>query len=162
MLDFSNIKSVLIDTSFLIRLLNEKDALHRNAIDFMEHFLGKNVTVFLSSIVIAEYCVKDDFKNIPLDSFRLIAFDHFDAECAGKLRALLLSKREPSIEGERNVVINDIKLLAQIFNRNIDAFITKDIKFIQKIYEPIRQERNQEIKIINLELPLKECLGTLF
>ena len=58
--------SVLIDTSFCIRLIKQTDPLHQNALNYFEYFLENKVTIYLSAIAIAEYSVKDDINNPPL------------------------------------------------------------------------------------------------
>ncbi len=45
--------SILLDTSFCIRLLKKDDILHKNAGDYFEYFLEKKVEMYLSSIVIS-------------------------------------------------------------------------------------------------------------
>jgi predicted nucleic acid-binding protein len=51
---------ILLDTSFCIRLLKSNDDLHLNSKDYFNYFLEKKIEIYLSSIVIAEYSVKDD------------------------------------------------------------------------------------------------------
>ncbi len=48
--------SVLLDTSFFIRLLNDEDALHKNAKDYFKSFLESDIILKVSTISIAEYC----------------------------------------------------------------------------------------------------------
>ena len=47
---------VLLDTSFFIRLLNEADPLHENALDYFRYFLEHDFVVKVSTIAI--YCVR--------------------------------------------------------------------------------------------------------
>ena len=49
--------SVLLDTSFFIRLLNDEDSLHKNAVGYFKYFLENEVTLKISTISVAEYCV---------------------------------------------------------------------------------------------------------
>ncbi len=46
--------SVLLDTSFFIRLLNDNDSLHKNARDYFKYFLENDITLKISTISIAE------------------------------------------------------------------------------------------------------------
>jgi predicted nucleic acid-binding protein len=67
--------SILVDTSFCIRLLKSNDDLHQNAKDYFKYFLEKKIEIYLSSIVIAEYSVKDDPANLPLEFVKIMPFD---------------------------------------------------------------------------------------
>jgi len=49
--------SVLLDTSFFIRLLNDEDPLHKNAVGYFKYFLENDIVLKVSTISIAEYCV---------------------------------------------------------------------------------------------------------
>lgn len=49
---------VLLDTSFFIRLLNEEDPLHENAFGYFRYFLEHDFVIKISTIAIAEYCVR--------------------------------------------------------------------------------------------------------
>lgn len=72
--------NILLDTSFCIRLLKSNDVLHQNAKDYFKYFLDKKIEIYLSSIVIAEYSVKDDPTNLPLEFVKIIPFDFFDGK----------------------------------------------------------------------------------
>lgn len=56
--------SVILDTSFMIRLLNESDKLHNNALGYFHYFLEQGIPMYFSTVSIAEYCVKGDFHDL--------------------------------------------------------------------------------------------------
>ncbi len=153
--------SILLDTSFCIRLLKSNDQLHQNAKDYFKYFKEK-VEIYLSSIVIAEYSVKDDAYNLPLEFVKIIPFDFFDGKTAGEFHSILINNKEQVANIERNVIKDDCKLIAQIFNRKIGAFITKDKKSFGQIFMPIQKENGLKIELLDLEIPLKEFKGELF
>jgi predicted nucleic acid-binding protein len=154
--------SILLDTSFCIRLLKSNDQLHQNAKDYFKYFLEKKVEIYLSSIVIAEYSVKDDAHNLPLEFVKIIPFDFFDGKTAGEFHSILINNKEQVANIERNVIKDDCKLIAQIFNRKIAAYITKDKKSFGQIFMPIQKENGLKIELLDLEIPLKEFKGELF
>ncbi|HEY4196852.1 MAG TPA: hypothetical protein VGM63_15020 [Mucilaginibacter sp.] len=154
--------SILIDTSFCIRLVKKDDPLHQNAIDYFEHFLENKIEIYLSTIAIAEYSVKDDIKNIPLRTMKIVPFDFFDGVVAGEFYSILLSRRLEMQDIERNVIKDDCKLIAQLYNRKIDAYITKDRKSFGQIIAPIVNERGFSIELLDLSVPLKDFKGELF
>ena len=60
------IKSVMLDTSFCIRLMDDTEALHTNAMEYYRYFLREKITMHISTIAVAEYAVGDDPQNLPL------------------------------------------------------------------------------------------------
>lgn len=154
--------SILIDTSFCIRLLKSNDPLHQNAKDYFKYFLEQKVDVYLSSIVIAEYSVKDDANNLPLEFVKIIPFDFYDGKTAGEFHSILIENKQNVSGIERNVIKDDCKLIAQIFNRKIDAYITKDRNSFSKIIKPIQNAKGFNLELIDLEIPFKDFKGELF
>lgn len=157
------INSVLVDSSFCIRLLKSDDEFHQNVVEYFEYFLENGIEIYLSTIVISEYAVIDDPDNLlSLNVFRLLEFDYADAKNAGKFFATLKDDEDLRKSEDRKVIINDIKLFAQIHNRKIDAYITKDRKSLTKIIEPLEKSENLKFKFIDLAIPLNDMLGRLF
>jgi len=154
--------TILLDTSFCIRLLKNNDALHQNAKDYFKYFLDQKVEIYLSSIVIAEYSVKDDANNLPLEFVKIIPFDFFDGKTAGEFHSILINNKEQVANIERNVIKDDCKLIAQIFNRKIGAYITKDKKSFGQIFTPIQKEKDFNMELFDLKIPLKDFKGELF
>ncbi len=155
--------SILLDTSFCIRLLKNNDPLHQNAKEYFKYFLEQKIEIYLSSIVIAEYSVKDDANNLPLEFVKIIPFDFFDGKTAGEFHSILINRKEQVINIERNVIKDDCKLLAQLFNRKIEAYITKDKKSFGQIIQPIIQDKGFSLlTLLDLAIPLKDYKGELF
>jgi len=159
----NGINSVLLDCSFCIRLLKRDDEFHQNCVDYFQYFIENNIEIYLSTIVVSEYTVGDNPENLlALNSFRLLEFDFTDAKFSGEFLALLKDIGKFGDFGERKVVINDIKLFAQIHNRKIDVYITKDRKSFKKMIEPLKNEFDLKFEVIDLTIPLNSKLGRLF
>lgn len=154
--------SILLDTSFCIRLLKSNDDLHQNAKDYFKYFLEKQIEIYLSSIVIAEYSVKDDPANLPLEFVKIIPFDFFDGKTAGEFHSILLKDKDLIKDIGRDVVKDDCKLIAQLSNRNIQGYITKDRKSFTKFFAPIQASKRFAIEMLDLEIPLKDFKRELF
>ena len=59
--------AVLLDTSFFIRFLNENDPLYKNADGYYRYFLNNNISMLISTISIAEYCVGGKTNELPFE-----------------------------------------------------------------------------------------------
>jgi hypothetical protein len=59
-------KSVLLDTSFFLRFLNDESPLYKNADSYFRYFIQNEITMMISTISIAEYCVGGDIHELPL------------------------------------------------------------------------------------------------
>ena len=78
------ISSIMLDSSFCIRLMDKNDALHQNALDYYKFFLAEKISIHISTIVVAEYAVGDDPRNLPLSNLQIESFDFLDGATAGQ------------------------------------------------------------------------------
>ena len=158
-----DIKTVLLDNSFVTRLLKSDDEYHDNVVEYFQYFLENNTTLLLSTIVISEYAVADNPDNLlALNAFQILEFDYGDAKISGDYFALLIDDIQLRNIEARKVIINDLKLFAQIQNRGIDAFITKDRKAFPKMIKPLKENKGLNFEFLDLTIPLKDILGLLF
>ena len=102
---------VLLDTSFFIRLLNAEDPLHDNAMGYFRYFLQHDFVIKVSTIAIAEYCVKGEADDLPLKNMQIVPFNFDHALRAGKMIAEVYAekKRRGASITPRAVVPNDTK-----------------------------------------------------
>lgn len=157
------VESVLLDSSFCIRLLKSDADFHQNTVDYFEYFLENGIEMYLSTIVVSEYAVGDNPDNLlSLNVFRLLEFDYADAKIAGSFFSELKGNDDLRESEQRKVIVNDIKLFSQIHNRKIDAYITKDRKSLNKMIKPLGKSHNLKFNFIDLSIPLNDKLGRLF
>lgn len=155
--------SVLLDTSFMIRLLNSNEPLHKNAYSYFKYFIDEEITMCFSTISVAEYCVKGDFNDIPYRNIKILPFNIFDGKEAGKFGSTLLKARSTGVLSniERVVIQNDTKLLAQAsVNEQIKYFVTADQRS-KKIIDILRKECNADIRHLDIHTPCNQLTGTL-
>ena len=57
--------TVLLDSGFLIRLMNPNEPLHRVALDLFKDYVSSGVTCMVSTVALAEYRVKGDLRYLP-------------------------------------------------------------------------------------------------
>jgi hypothetical protein len=112
---------------------------------------------------VSEYAAGNNPDDLlSLKVFRLLEFDYADAKIAGNFFAELKGNEDLRESEQRKVIINDIKLFAQIHNRRIDAYITKDKKSLGKMIEPLKNSHNLKFEFIDLSISLNDKLGRLF
>ena len=105
----------LLDTSFFLRFLNEKDDLFKNADKYYKYFLSKEIILFISTISIAEYCVGGTLDQLPFKNLIVLPFNIKHAEKAGEFGKILYeARKDKKLEvDERPIILNDAKLFAQ-------------------------------------------------
>ncbi len=161
-MDNLGIGNVMLDTSFCIRLMDNTDSLHQHALDYFRYFLNEKISIHLSTIAVAEYAVGDDPKNLPLDKIRLETFDFRDAETAGFLHKTVRGNQSNIKSFNRRIITNDIKILAQIHTKSIDAIISKDIESYKAFIQPLTKAGLINVRFLDLTIPLNTVLGQLF
>lgn len=128
--------SVLLDTSFFIRLLSSNDPLHQNALGYYKYFLDNEIPMLVSTVSIAEYCVKGDMTELPFRQLRIVPFNLQHASKAGEIaRILYEAKNADSLQVDSRLIIpNDSKLFAQAATEdNVKFFVTSDTKSLKVI-----------------------------
>jgi predicted nucleic acid-binding protein len=150
---------VLLDTSFIIRLLKTDDPLHGNTKAWFRWLLDHKVPMHLSTISISEFCVKGSFDQLPLRNVRVLPFNWQHAQRSGEFARNLLDQRK---DEERAVVINDLKLLAQAdVEPRLSHFLTKDQRINAKITQLSAAGVQLRTTVLDLNIPLAEVLGLL-
>jgi hypothetical protein len=155
--------SVLLDTSFFIRLLNDEDPLHKNARDYFKYFLDQEVLIRISTISIAEYCVKGDIVDLPLRNVQIVPFNLDHAKKAGEFAEIIFTQRK--ISGinlqPRPIIPNDSKLFAQAdCDGTTQYFVTSDARS-QSTYSVLTSKITPRFKLIDISNPYNEVFGVL-
>ncbi|MDP3150373.1 MAG: PIN domain-containing protein [Ignavibacteria bacterium] len=156
-------EGVLLDTSFFLRFLNEKDDLFEKADKYYRYFIQKEFSLFISTISIAEFCVLGTADALPLKNLLIVPFNINHAKKAGELaRFLYESRKANQLEvNERPIIINDAKLFAQAQEEvNIKFFVTSDKRSF-KMYELLKVKCNLNFEFIDIKIDHTETFGLL-
>ncbi|HEY5464034.1 MAG TPA: hypothetical protein VIJ95_12310 [Hanamia sp.] len=156
------IESIMLDTSFCIRLMDANDDLHSNALEYFKFFLQEKISIHLSTIVVAEYSVGDDPQNLPLGNLQIETFDFRDAATSGIFHKELMGNKTNVAGYNRRIIANDVKILAQIRNRDIQAIISKDVSSLTSYVNPLINSNLLNVRFIDMNKRLNEQLGELF
>lgn len=156
-------KAVLLDTSFFIRFLNESDPLFKNADGYFRYFLQKEITMMISTISIAEYCVGGDVHELPLRNLQIVPFNLDHSKRTGEFaKTAFNAKKNGKIDiANRNIIPNDTKLFAQAdCEKSIEFYLSSDNESL-KIYNILRQETALKFQFIDLNTTYNETFGLL-
>ncbi len=156
------IRSIMLDTSYCIRLLDNNDALHQNALGYFKYFLLEKITIHISTIAVAEYAVGDDPANLPVNNLQIESFDFLDAKTAGHFHREIKGNQSNIPNYHRRIITNDVKILAQINTKAIDAIISKDVNSLKQYVQPLISANLLQVKFLDLNIPLPAVLGKLF
>lgn len=155
--------SVILDTSFLIRLLSRNDSLHSNAVGYFKYFLKNDIPMYISTVSIAEYCVKGDVSELPLRNVRIAPFNFQHALVAGRFARLLFDancKKEVSV-ASRLIIPNDAKILAQAnCVKDMKYFVTSDVDS-SKLIRKIAEEEEITFEHLDIHIPHTQFYGIL-
>lgn len=153
---------VLLDTSFFIRLLNEEDPLHENALGYFRYFLEHDFVIKISTIAIAEYCVRGDVSELPLKNMLIVPFNFDHAQRAGKMIAEVYAekKKRGATIAPRAVVPNDTKMFAQAdVEPDINFYGTADVE-CKKVHDMIKtSEGKLSFEFIDITIPYTTYFG---
>lgn len=155
--------SVLLDTSFFIRLLNDEDPLHSNAVGYFKYFLESEVSLKVSTISIAEYCVLGKLEDLPLKNIQILPFNLKDAERTGEFAKIIFTESKISIENlsPRAIIPNDSKLFAQAdLDNSISHFVTSDVRS-KNTLALLKKGIIPKFDIIRIDIPYSETFGIL-
>lgn len=155
--------SVLLDTSLFIRLLNDEDPLHKNAVGYFKYFLENEIILKVSTISIAEYCVKGKLEDLPLRNIQIIPFNLDHAQRTGEF-ANYIFENKSNINASlkpRAIIPNDSKLFAQAdLDKTITHFVTSDVRS-KSVLQLLKEGVNPKFEIISIDAPFTETFGVL-
>lgn len=139
--------SVLLDTSFLISLVDAKRQNHSTAEQYYRHMLQHGIPMYLSAVAVAEFAIKQPVTDLPLDNFRKLNFNFAHGQTAARLWNAL-GKRDG--RDSRAAVRDDVKLLAQASHEGIGFILTEDASTLHKYCERLRAAGQMQTRAVKL------------
>lgn len=154
-------KAILLDTSFFLRFLNDSDPLFKNADGYFRYFLENEITMIVSTISIAEYCVGGDVLELPLRNLQIVPFNLDHAKRTGEFARIIFQNKDKLKLKERNIIPNDTKLFAQAdCEKTVDFYLSSDSESL-KIYNLLKEKINPKFRFIDLNITFNETFGIL-
>jgi predicted nucleic acid-binding protein len=137
---------VLLDTSFLITLAGSARAHHEAARCYWRHFTENQLPIYLSTIVVSEFCVRQEIDPQLLRSCIVVPFNWDDAQRVATLD--WRSLRPPGVE--RDALKDDIKIIAQAARIDAEYVITDDSESFYRYCETFKAAGKVSFKAIKL------------
>ena len=153
----------MLDTSFFVRLLNDKGILHESAKAYFQYFLENKFQLYMSTVAIAEYCVHGELDQLPFDCVRVVPFNLDHAEKAGLYAHTLFQAKDNGqySPDQRIIIPNDTKLFAQASSIGALYFVTSDTK-ASKAMALLGKENGFTVRHVDIHAPVSSFSGALF
>ncbi len=139
--------SVLLDTSFLISLVDSNRPHHLVAVRYFRLMLEAQIPMYFSAIAAAEFSIKQPITDLPLQHFRHLPFNITHGKVAGELWSALWQREDGHI---RHVARDDIKLIAQACHEGIPFILTEDGVTLARYCERVTSAGSAKVKAIVL------------
>ncbi len=138
--------SVLLDTSFLISFSDPTRAHHAAAQSYYRECVRRQIPLYLSTIVISEFQVKQAINDLPLRNFVVLPFNVDHAMRCG----LIIRGLPRDLEDDRVRVKDDFKLVAQCDCESISHVISEDASTLAKYINRARDTGLTSTKVVLL------------
>ena len=139
-------KAFLVDTSFLISLADPARPNHETAKSYLREALNRGVPLYLSAIAASEFQVGQAVTDLPLRNFVVLPFNIDHAMTAGLLMRDL--QRDPA--DRRDVVKEDVKLIAQAICESVTYILTEDSRTLAKYVQRFNEAGQCAIAVVLL------------
>ena len=137
---------ILLDTSFLIQLAKVDAPQHRVAQDYFELAIRKDIPLYLSALVLAEFEVRQPLRADVRGALRPAMFDFVD----GKYAARFQNNTVRDQDDDRAMVRIDTMLMAQAHARQLVAILTNDKNTLAKYLGRLRDKNLTSVQTIVL------------
>lgn len=138
---------VLIDTSFLITLADKNRKNHETTRRYWRYFLDNRMPIFLSTVVVSEFCIRQEIPPEIVRCCVVLPFNWDDALCAARLD---WTRSRPA-GVTRDALKDDIKIIAQAAVTEVEYIITDDTETFFRYCEQFRSAGELQSKAIALD-----------
>ncbi|MFM9879105.1 MAG: hypothetical protein ACKVOO_01680 [Burkholderiaceae bacterium] len=136
----------MLDTSFLISFTDSSRAHHAVAIAYYRECVRRQVPMYLSTVVISEFQVKQAISDLPLRNFVVLPFNIDHAMRCG----LLVRSMVRDTQDDRVRVKDDFKLVAQCDCEAISHLFSEDASTLAKYLTRARESNLASTRVVLL------------
>jgi predicted nucleic acid-binding protein len=122
------LSAILLDTSYLISLADPSRQHHQAALAYLREAVRREVPLYLSVVVAAEFQVKQAVTDLPMRNLEVLPFNFDHAMMAG----LLMRELKRDSDDDRSAVKDDVKLIAQAICESLTHILTEDAQTLVK------------------------------
>ena|SRR5436309_3433764 len=126
-----------LDTSFLISFADPTRAHHSVAVEYFRHCVAEHIPMWISTVAAGEFEVKQAFRDLPLQNFRIQPYNLSHAIRAAALFRQLQEDSAPR-DDARRIIINDLKIIAQATEEKISWIVTEDENTLVRLAARLR------------------------
>ena len=148
--------SAVVDTGFLISLMDRKRPCHAAAKAYYRYFLDKGIVMFLPTVVVAEFALKQPITDLPLRNFRVLPFSLNDASRCADLNVAYY--RSVMRQGQRDAVKDDFKIMAQAEEQNVRFLVTEDAETLTRYSDRLRADGRVRFRLVQIKDGFDETL----
>ena len=117
--------------------------------------------MLISTVAIAEYCVKGTIEELPLKNLQIIPFNLTHAKRAGEFAGIIFKQKGKLGLPDRKIIPNDTKLFAQADTEEfIGYYLSSDTESL-KIFNLLKLEVRPKFQFIDLHHKHTEIFGLL-
>lgn len=159
----ATVYGVLCDTSYFIRWAKPNEVLHPAAQEYLQFLIEGGHELYVSTIALAEYAVRDSIEHLPLRYFRILPFNIDHAQRAGEFARAVFEARKslPAQLEQRAVIPNDTKLFAQAdVTPAITHYLTAH-RECEKVCTLLKSIRTPGFQFVHLSTPWHQTFGHL-
>lgn len=147
------VTKALLDTSYLITLVNSHRVNHSVALAYYRHMIENGIHMCVSAIAVSEYTVKDSITTLQAKNLIFLPFNATD----GIESARLHNAFTRDSGDDRQSVKDDVKLLGHGEHEKIPFVLTDDKKTVFKYCERLRADGVIKMKPIALVDGFDDC-----
>lgn len=138
----------LLDTSYLITLADPGRENHQTARRYWQHFTEEGIPIYLPTIVVSEFCIRQE---IPPDILRACVVLPFNWDDAVTAASLDFSRIPREQDVKRDALKDDVKIIAQGIVKEAAIIITDDRKTFFKFAQELATSGKAPFRPIKLE-----------
>jgi len=142
--------AALVDTSFLISLVNKNRPCHEVAKHYYKYCLENQITLLLPTVVVAEFAIKQSPDDLPLRNFQVLPFVYRDAKRCADLNVSYYRTKLGST-GQRDAVKDDFKIIAQAEELKAKYLLTEDENTLKHYYDQLRSDNKIGFSLISIQ-----------
>jgi predicted nucleic acid-binding protein len=141
---------VSLDTSFLITFADPDRMNHTVALEYFRHCLAQRIPMWISVVAAGEFEVGQPVSDLPLQNFRIQPYNLPHAIRAAALFKEIRQDSSAQAQEGRNIIINDLKILAQAEEEQIPVILTEDANTLSRMTTRLRGRNALSVRILLL------------